>query len=180
MARKKDDKDYSVSEKQLMVSLINVYQIFGEHDYEIIQILSEKIGKKTSETLFNSLKKEALVKRGQSGEWLDYYSRYHFVERYRKRIEEAELVQKKLLKIFNLLRYCFAVELLIMLMLEQNTLTNDCSSSSRPTFASFENDNTSLLSIICLEIYCIYYPICIINLEIQLVSYLKSHYSDNS
>ncbi|MGN6624120.1 MAG: hypothetical protein ACTHKK_08265, partial [Candidatus Nitrosocosmicus sp.] len=38
--------------------------------------------------------------RRESGEWFDYYSRYRFVENYRKRIEELEMVQKNLLKIF--------------------------------------------------------------------------------
>jgi hypothetical protein len=34
---------------------------------EIIQMLSEKIDKKISETLFYRLKKEAIAKRGKSG-----------------------------------------------------------------------------------------------------------------
>ena len=50
MARKKGDKDYSKSEKQLFVSLINDYLLFGATDNEIIQMLSVKIGKKISET----------------------------------------------------------------------------------------------------------------------------------
>jgi hypothetical protein len=32
--------------------------------------------------------------RGDSEQWLDYYSRYQFVEFYRKRLEELELVEK--------------------------------------------------------------------------------------
>ncbi len=68
MARNKGDKDYSQSEKQIMISLINDYSLFGGTDSEIIQMLSVKIGKKISETLFYSLKKEAITKRGQSGE----------------------------------------------------------------------------------------------------------------
>lgn len=100
MVRKNGDKDYSAREKQLMVSLINDYSLFGATDEEMIKMLSIKIGKKISETLFYRLKKEAIQKRGESGEWLDYYSRYHFVEHYRRRIEELELVQKKILKTF--------------------------------------------------------------------------------
>jgi hypothetical protein len=60
MARKKGDKDYSVSEKQFLISLINDYSLFGTHDHEIIKMLSNKIGKKISETLFYILKKEAV------------------------------------------------------------------------------------------------------------------------
>ena len=63
MARKKGDKDYTKSEKQLLISLINDYSLFGSRDHEIIQMLSKKIGKNVSETLFYRLKKEAKVKR---------------------------------------------------------------------------------------------------------------------
>ena len=98
MARNKGDKAYSKSEKQLLISLINDYSLFGATDNEIIQMLSEKIGKKISETLFYQLKKEAIKKRGESEAWLDYYARYQFIEYYRNRMEELEFVQKKLLK----------------------------------------------------------------------------------
>ena len=94
MARKKIDKDYSKSEKQLLISLINDYSLFGATDSEIIQMLSQKIGKKISETLFYRLKKEDKKKRGESEVWLDYYARYQYIEYYRKRMEELEFVQK--------------------------------------------------------------------------------------
>jgi len=68
--------------------LINDYFLFGAHDEEIIQMLSEKLGKKISETLFYHLKKESIAKKGESGEWLDYYTRHQFVEFYRKKVEE--------------------------------------------------------------------------------------------
>jgi hypothetical protein len=94
VARKKGDKDYSKSEKQLLISLINDYSLFGAIDHEIIQMLSVKLGKKISEPLFYRLKKEAVKKRGESEQWLDYYAKYQFIEYYRKRMEELELVQK--------------------------------------------------------------------------------------
>jgi CDP-diacylglycerol pyrophosphatase len=62
-------------------------------------MLSEKIGKKILETTFYRLKKEAKTKRGESEEWLDNYAKYQFIEFYRKRIEELELVQRSLLKV---------------------------------------------------------------------------------
>jgi hypothetical protein len=62
LVRKKGDKDYSQREKQLLISLINDYSLFGAHDDEIIQMLSKKIGKKISETLFYRLKKEVKTK----------------------------------------------------------------------------------------------------------------------
>ena len=48
MARNKGDKDYSKSEKQLLISLINDYSLFGATDSEVIRMLSTKIGKKIS------------------------------------------------------------------------------------------------------------------------------------
>ena len=64
MARNKGDKDYTKSEKQLLVSLINDYSLFGATDSENIQMLSTKLGKKISETLFYRLKKEPVKQRG--------------------------------------------------------------------------------------------------------------------
>jgi hypothetical protein len=81
-----------------LISLINGYSLFGATDSKTIQMLSEKIGKKISETLFYRLKKEAMKNRGESEQWLDYYAKYQFIEYYRKWIEELEFVQKKLLK----------------------------------------------------------------------------------
>jgi hypothetical protein len=99
VARKKGDKDYSQREKQMMISLINDYSLFGATDSEIIQMLSIKIGKKISETLFYRLKKEAVKLRGESEQWLHSFAKYQFIEFYRKRMEELELVQRTLLKV---------------------------------------------------------------------------------
>jgi len=99
VARNKGDKDYSKSEKQLLISLINDYSLIGSRDHEIIQMLSKKIGKKISETLFYRLKKEAVKIRGDSEQWLDSFVRYQYVEFYRKRIEDLEYVQRNLLKV---------------------------------------------------------------------------------
>jgi len=98
VARNKGDKDYTKSEKQLLISLINDYSLFRAHDEEIIQMLSKKIGKKISETLFYRLKKESIKRRGDSDQWLDSFARYQYVEYYRKRIEDLEYVQRKLLE----------------------------------------------------------------------------------
>ena len=61
-------------------------------------MLSTKLGKKISETLFYKLKKESAKKRGEADEWLDYFARYQYIEYYRKRVEMPEFVQKTLLK----------------------------------------------------------------------------------
>jgi len=62
-------------------------------------MLSVKIGKKISETIFYRLKKEAKAKRIDSKVWFDIYAKYQFVEFYRQRIEELEYVQRNLIKI---------------------------------------------------------------------------------
>jgi hypothetical protein len=46
VARNKGDKDYSKSEKQFLIFLINGYSLFGATDSETLQMLSEKIYKK--------------------------------------------------------------------------------------------------------------------------------------
>jgi len=65
VVRKKGDKDYSSREKQMMVSLINDYSLFGSTDDEMIDMLSVKLGKlnneKISETLFYRLKKDTML-----------------------------------------------------------------------------------------------------------------------
>jgi hypothetical protein len=98
VARNKGDKDYTKSEKQLLISLINDYSLFGATDSEVIQILSTKINNKISETRFYRLKKEAAKKRGESEQWLDSFVKYQYVEFYRKRVEELEFVQRTLVK----------------------------------------------------------------------------------
>jgi ribosome biogenesis GTPase A len=77
-----------------LISLINDYSLFGVYDDEIIQMLSIKIDKKISETLFYGLKKEDIARRGESEQWLDYYAKYQFIEYYRKRMEKLEFVKK--------------------------------------------------------------------------------------
>jgi len=101
LARNKGDKCYTKSEKQLLISLINDYSLFGATDIEIIQILSVKIGEKISETLFYRLKKESRARREESEQWLDYYVRYQFVKFYRNKMEDFEYVQRNLLKVLT-------------------------------------------------------------------------------
>lgn len=51
MVRKKGDKDYSQREKQIMVSLINDYSLFGATDDEMIDMLSIKLGKENDQKI---------------------------------------------------------------------------------------------------------------------------------
>ena len=49
LSRQKGNKDYTLREKQMMVSLINDYSLFGSSDDEMIQMISKKIGKENND-----------------------------------------------------------------------------------------------------------------------------------
>ncbi|MGN6346854.1 MAG: hypothetical protein ACTHKF_07130 [Candidatus Nitrosocosmicus sp.] len=89
MVRYKGDRDYSAREKQMMISLINDYSLFGATDNEMIDMLSIKLGKendeKISEILFYFLKKEAKQKRQRTTLPMDgYFKKYHMTEHDKK------------------------------------------------------------------------------------------------
>ena len=69
MARKKGNRDYVLREKQLMISLINDYSLFGATNDVMINMLSIKSDKgnneNISEALFYRLKKESIKKRSE-------------------------------------------------------------------------------------------------------------------
>ena len=77
MTRNKGDKDHTKSEKQLLISLINDYSLFAATDSEVIQMLSTKIGRNISETIFYHLKKEVTRRGGESEQWVDSFARYN-------------------------------------------------------------------------------------------------------
>jgi len=56
VVRKRGNKDYTDREKQMMISLINDYSLFGLTDDEMIQMLSIKLGKENIKNSFLSLK----------------------------------------------------------------------------------------------------------------------------
>ena len=62
MARNKGDKDYSKSEKQFLISLINDCSLFGATDNEIIQMLAEKDGQENIRNSFLSIKERSYEK----------------------------------------------------------------------------------------------------------------------
>ncbi|MDN5845288.1 MAG: hypothetical protein L0H53_03335 [Candidatus Nitrosocosmicus sp.] len=101
MVRKKGDKDFTDSEKNMLISLINDYEVCGYFtDLEMIKMLSQKLGKNVGNTTFYRLKKEALKNKLNSEQWLDKFVRFELFDFYRKRIEEVKLVQKELIRLF--------------------------------------------------------------------------------
>jgi hypothetical protein len=46
VVKKKGDREYAARNKQMMISLINDYSLFGAHNQEIIQMLSQRYARK--------------------------------------------------------------------------------------------------------------------------------------
>jgi hypothetical protein len=106
MVSNKENQCYTGFEKQIMVSLISDYLIFGATDKEMITLLSEKFGKenekaKIPESLFYKLKKEAIAKKENPDQWIDNFEKYHMTKHYKKRIEEIEYIQRTMIVILD-------------------------------------------------------------------------------
>jgi hypothetical protein len=98
MVRKKGDTEFSKGEKNMMIALINDYKLFNASDYQMIKLISQKIGRNISKTLFRSLKKES-DKRGLiASDWLDRYVSGDIIDHYWKRIKELEYGQRIILE----------------------------------------------------------------------------------
>ncbi|MDR4490838.1 MAG: hypothetical protein R2685_08045 [Candidatus Nitrosocosmicus sp.] len=98
MVRKKGDTEFSKGEKNMMIALINDYKLFNASDYQMIKLISQKIGRDISKTLFRSLKKES-DKRGLiASDWLDRYVSGDIIDHYWKRIKELEYGQRIILE----------------------------------------------------------------------------------
>ena len=100
MVKKKGDVRHSDETKTLMISLINDYKLFNASDAEMMRLISQKLGKNISYTLFAELKKESNKRNGISSEWLDTFCRGKIIDHYWTRIKELEFVQRTLLEEF--------------------------------------------------------------------------------
>jgi hypothetical protein len=98
MSRNKGDKDYTKTEKEILISMINDYQMFRFTDVEMIDLLSKKLGKKIGNSTFYRLKKEANKRKLNSEQWLDSFVKFGLLDFYKERLEEMMLVQNILMK----------------------------------------------------------------------------------
>lgn len=98
LSRNKGDKDYTKTEKELLISMINEYQMFRFTDVELMELLSRKLGKNVGNTTFYRLKKEANKRKISSEQWLDNFVRFGLLDFYKDRLEEMTLVQNILVK----------------------------------------------------------------------------------
>lgn len=82
MVKKKGDVRHSDETKNLMISLINDYKLFNATDAEMMRLISQKLGKPISYTLFGQLKKEATKRESISSEWLDTFCKKGIIDHY--------------------------------------------------------------------------------------------------
>lgn len=100
MVRNKGDKNFTIAEKNLLICMIKDYEVCDLPDYTMIEILSNRLGRKIKETSYYMLKNEANKNRPSPEEWLDNFVRFGLVDFYKKRIQEVELTQKYLIELY--------------------------------------------------------------------------------
>lgn len=98
LSRNKGDKDYTKTEKEILISMINDYQMFRFTDVEMRDLLSKKLGKNIGNTTFYRLKKEANERKISSEQWFDSFVKFGLLDFYKERLEEMTLVQNILMK----------------------------------------------------------------------------------
>lgn len=98
---RKGSKNLTESERKLILSIINDYEVCALPDKKMIEILSQKLGRDIKETSYYALKSEAKKNRQTSEQWLDDFCKYGgLVEFYKQRFDESLLVQKELLMLY--------------------------------------------------------------------------------
>ncbi|MGD9673851.1 MAG: hypothetical protein AB7U98_10290 [Candidatus Nitrosocosmicus sp.] len=100
MARKTGDSTFTVLEKQLLLSMINEYSIFGASDSEIRNIIQRRTGRNISQKTLRSLRIQALKENDVKVDWLNRFCKGGIIEYYINRTKELELVQHHLMENF--------------------------------------------------------------------------------
>lgn len=97
---RKGSKNFTESEKKLLISIINDYEVVDLSDSEMMEILSQKLGRSIKETSYYALKNEAKKNRPTPAQWLDNFCRFGIVEFYERRFQELLYVQRAMLKLY--------------------------------------------------------------------------------
>ncbi|MDN5847470.1 MAG: hypothetical protein L0H53_14490 [Candidatus Nitrosocosmicus sp.] len=98
---RKGSKNLSESERKLILSIMNDYEVCALPDKKMIEILSQKLGRDMKDTSYYALKSEAKKNRQTSEQWLDNFCKYGgLVEFYKQRFDESSFIQKELLKLY--------------------------------------------------------------------------------
>lgn len=95
--KRKGTKQFTDVERNVIINLINDFSLFDCYtDTQLINIISNKIGRPIGQSTFTTLKKEAQSKNVVAIEWLEKFVRGELIDHYLERIKEVKLVQKYL------------------------------------------------------------------------------------
>lgn len=98
---RKGTKNLTESEKGLLISVINDYEVCELSDQRMIEFLSQRLGRSIKETTYYSLKNEAKKNRQTSEQWLDNFCRSEgIVDFYKQRLDELLFVQRTLMNLY--------------------------------------------------------------------------------
>ena len=90
-------KNFTKEQKHLIKQCILDADIMGLDKQETIDYVKGRLGLDFSEGSYKKFRSEVL-NDGTTMQWITYYARQGFVEFYRKRIQEMEMIQKETLK----------------------------------------------------------------------------------
>jgi hypothetical protein len=101
VTKSQGSREYSEVERELTLSLIADYMIFRVKDHEMLKLINQRLKRNMSYRTFTYLKREAVKRQGEAGEWLQDFAMVKMADFYRTRIDEMEYIQKQLLLIFE-------------------------------------------------------------------------------
>ena len=91
-------KNFTKEQKHLIKQCMIDADIMGLSKHETIDYVKGRLGLDFSEGSYKKFRFEMLTDDENSVQWISYYARQGFVEFYRKRITEMEMIQKETLK----------------------------------------------------------------------------------
>ena len=93
-------KNFTQEQKHLIKQCMIDADIVGLSKLETIDYVKSRLGlnESFSESSYKKFRAEALNDESNDVQWISYYARQGFVEFYRKRIAEMEMIQKETLK----------------------------------------------------------------------------------
>jgi len=98
-------KHFIKEQRYTIIKCIKDGNLLGFSDKEGMKYIEDKIGKSISIMSYQRYKKRALKDNnnteGSASSWLDHYSKIGYVESYRKRIDEMELIHQETLKLWH-------------------------------------------------------------------------------
>ena len=92
------NKNYTKEQKHLIKQCMLDADIMGLSKAETIDYVKGRLGLDFSEGSYKKFRSEMLTDDDSNVQWISYYARKGFVEFYRKRIAEMEMIQKETLK----------------------------------------------------------------------------------